>query len=222
MTKAVLFSEMRPEPSWEARFNTWYDTDHIPVRMVLEGFEAAQRYKSLDNDNYLVVYDMTSMAALRTSGYEKVKTDPTDETKWMLNNVSNFTRHLGTEIGREGMSGPNDLEAPFVFCAMFDVPESDKGEFDAWMTEDHMPILLDNKDWLGVRRFDLSVAEPVPYTRLAIHYLASLDALASPEREAARQTEWRQRMADSHAWMAQGTYGRFARHGRRVKAAMKY
>src|SRR6218665_3452279 len=151
---SVLFSEMRPQPSWEDRFNTWYDTDHIPVRMVLDGFEAAQRYKSLDNENYLVVYDMTSMAALKTPGYEQVKTDPTDETKWMLANVSNFTRNLGNEIGREGQIDEAALEAPYVFCAMFNVPQDDPGAFDAWMTDDHMPILLRNKDWLGVRRLE--------------------------------------------------------------------
>lgn len=213
---AVLFSEMRPQPEWEDRFNTWYDTDHIPVRMVLEGFEGVQRYRSLDNDNYLVVYDMTSMAALKTPGYEKVKTDPSEETKWMLSNVSNFTRNLGTEIGREGDLSSETLKAPFIFCAMFNVPESDTADFDAWMTEDHMPILLRNKDWLGVRRFALNVAEPVPYTRLAIHYLSSLDALSSPEREAAKTTEWRQRMSDNYPWMAAGSFGRFARHGERV------
>lgn len=215
---SVLFSEMRPDPSWEDRFNTWYDTDHIPVRMVLDGFVAAQRYRALDNDNYLVVYDMDTMAALKTPGYEKVKTDPSDETRWMLSNVSNFTRYLGNEIGREGRLGDEALKAPYVFCAMFNVPESDTQAFDAWMTDDHMPILLGNKDWLGVRRFELTVSEPVPYTRLAIHYLASLDALTSPEREAARQTEWRQRMADTYPWMAEGTYGRFKRHGERYLA----
>lgn len=215
---AILFSEMRPDPSWEERFNTWYETDHIPVRMVLDGFEAAQRYRSLDNDNYLVVYDMASMAALKTPGYEKVKNDPSEETRWMLANVSNFTRNLGNEIGREGRIDGDSLEAPFIFCAMFDVPEADRPAFDAWMAQDHMPVLLRNKDWLGVRRFEMSVSEPVPFTRLAIHYLASLDALTSPERESARQTPWRQRMAESYPWMAQGRYGRFARHGRRFTA----
>ncbi len=215
---AVLFSEMKPAPEWEDRFNTWYDTDHIPVRMVLDGFEGTQRYRSLDNDNYLVVYDMESLAALKTPGYEKVKTDPTDETKWMLANVENFTRYLGTEIGCEGKIDGKALEAPYVFCAMFNVPPDATQVFDAWMTEDHMPILLQNADWLGVRRFSLTVGEPVPYTRLAIHYLASLDALSSPEREAARGTAWRQRMADTHPWFSQGSYGRFERLGQRFQA----
>lgn len=222
MSKGMLFSEMRPEPEWEARFNTWYDTDHIPVRMALEGFEGAQRYRSLDNDNYLVTYDLTALSALKTPGYERVKTEPTAETDWMLANVGNFTRYLGSEIGREGQAGDAVLEAPYVFCALFDVPEEDKPAFDAWMTEDHMPLLLQNPGWLGVRRFDLTVGEPVPFTRLAIHYLASLEPLSSPEREAARNSDWRQRMVDTYPWFSKGQYGRFERHGRRYRNTGAY
>lgn len=209
---AVLFSEMRPDPSWEERFNIWYDTDHIPVRMVLDGFEGAQRYKALENDNYLVVYDMESMAALRTPGYEKVKTAPSEETNWMLANVTNFTRNLGTEIGCEGEI---DLEAPYVFCAMFNAPDEGKADFDAWMTEDHLPILLENEHWLGARRFELTVSEPAPFTRLAIHYLSSLDALKSPERAKARDTSWRADMVAKYPWFSQGYYAGFERFGPR-------
>lgn len=209
---AILFSEMRPAKEWEDRFNAWYDTEHIPVRMVLDGFEAAQRYKALENDNYLVVYDMESMAALKTPGYDKVKNEPTDETRWMLSNVTNFTRNLGVEIGRAGTPDP---EAPFVFCALFDVPADAAGAFDEWMTEDHMPALLKNPDWLGVRRFELKVAEPDRFTRLAIHHLASLDALKSPERAAARDTKWRADMVAKYDWFSRGYYGGFARLGPR-------
>jgi hypothetical protein len=82
------------------------------------------------------------------------------------------------------------------------------------MTDDHMPILLENKDWLGVRRFELSVGEPVPFNRLAVHYLASPEALKSPERERARSTEWRNRLAKTE-WFGSGRYKGFSRHGRR-------
>lgn len=211
--KSILFSEMRPDPSWEQRFNDWYHDDHIPVRMVLPGFEGAQRYTSKDDDNYLVVYDMESMAALKTPGYIKVKDDPTDETKWMLANVSNFTRYLGDEISSHG-NIDKDIEAPLVFTAMFNVPEDELADFDGWMEEDHIPILLKCADWRAVRRFDLTVADPVPFNRLAIHYLASPAALTSPEREQARNTEWRNRMAQ-RPWFGQGKYKAFERFGQR-------
>lgn len=210
----ILFSEMRPDPSWEDRFNTWYDTDHIPVRMVLDGWNGVQRYRSEADEDYLVIYDLASVDALKTPEYEKVKTDPTEETNWMLDNVSNFTRYIGKEIGRHG-----DLEAAIgadlIFTALFNVPEEDEAEFDAWMVEDHVPLIMECKDWLAVRRFSLPLSEPNTYTRLAVHYLASADALTSPEREKARNTAFRERLT-RHDWFTNGRYRAFTKHGDRV------
>lgn len=211
----ILFSEMRPDPSWEDRFNAWYHDDHIPVRMVLDGWEGAQRYTSDEDGDYLVVYDITSPDALKTPGYERVKTDPSDETKWMLANVSNFTRFIGQELGRHGDIDAA-ITAPFIFTSMFDVPPEGEAEFDQWMVEDHAPLLMECPDWLGIRRFELPIAEPVKYTRLAIHYLASKEALASPERAAARTTEFRDRMT-RHDWF-KGRYRLFAAYGDRYRA----
>jgi hypothetical protein len=215
---AILFSEMAPDAAWEDDFNAWYDTDHIPVRMVLPGFEGAQRYRATEGDNYLVVYDMDSLDALKTPGYEQVKTAPTEQTNWMLANVHNFTRYLGTEIARHGLAQPSDLEAPMVFATMFNVPAEHLPAFDAWISEDHIPMLMKNPDWLGVRRFALSVADPVPFNRLAIHYLADPAAMASPERAAARATEWRARMAAEHDWFQHPKVASFTRHGPRYLA----
>jgi hypothetical protein len=99
---------------------------------------------------------------------------------------------------------------------MFNVPDDMKADFDGWMEEDHMPILLRNKDWLGVRRFELSVGEPTPFNRLAVHYLASPDALTSPERAEARVTPWRTRLT-GHEWFNQGKAKAFRRHGPRFQ-----
>lgn len=214
--KTILFSEMRPEPEWEQRFNDWYHTDHIPVRMVLDGWEGVQRYTADEDDDYLVVYDLTSTDALKTPGYDKVKNDPSDETKWMLSNVSNFTRFIGQELGRHG-DVEAAIRAPLIFATRFNVPEDCQEEFDRWMTEDHVPLLMQNDDWLAIRRFSLPVAEPVPYTRLAIHYLASRDALGSPERAAARDTDFRKRMT-RHKWFGEGSYKLFEAYGDRYLA----
>ena len=212
---AILFSEMAPDPDWEESFNTWYDTDHIPVRMMIDGFEGAQRYRAAEGDNYLVVYDMASLGVLKTPDYETVKTDPSDQTKWMLANVHNFTRYLGTELGRHGFADEQAIEAPMIFATMFDVPPDHLKAFDAWMTEDHIPMLSKGEEWLGARRFELSVAEPTPFNRLTIHYLATPDWLTSEARKAARGTEWRARMATEHDWFNHPTVGAFNRHGPR-------
>src|SRR6056297_784523 len=66
------------------------------------------------------------------------------------------------------------ITAPLIFEALFNGPQDDEEEFDRWMEDDHVPLLLECDDWLAVRRFSLPMAEPVPDTRLAIHYLASM------------------------------------------------
>jgi hypothetical protein len=209
----ILFSDMTPDAAWEQRFNDWYHTDHIPVRMELDGWQGVQRYKVRNALDYLVVYDLSSMAVLKTPEYEKIKTAPSAETDWMLKNVGNFTRFIGTEIGRHG-DVDAAIRAPLIFVAMFDVPQADEEEFDSWLTDDHVPLLMDCKDWLAVRRFRLPVAEPTRYTRLTIHYLASDAALTSPEREKARNTPVRERLA-RHEWFGRGRYRAFDAFGER-------
>lgn len=211
---AILFSEMRPDPSWEERFNTWYDTDHIPVRMAIDGFTGTQRYRAVDDGNYLVVYDMESLDVLKTPQYKAVKDEPSEETTWMLGNVTHFTRYVGTEIAREGRVDRVAVAGPLIFVAQFDVPDDMQDEFDHWMAEDHVPTLLKCEHWLGTRRFAMNMGEPVRYNRLAIHYLAGPEALASPERAEARGSSWRARLT-AYDWFNRGHAKAFRLHGQR-------
>jgi hypothetical protein len=214
----ILFSEMRPDISWEHRFNDWYQNDHIPARMVLDGWLGAQRYTAEDNPDYLVIYDIESEQALSSPEYAKVKNDPSEETKWMLKNVTNFTRYIGSEIGAHGASELTS-DAPVIFTALFNVPEENAAEFDEWMSEDHIPALLQCEDWLAIRRFSLSLSEPNKYTRLSIHFLRSPAALSSQERKTARETPFRRRMA-RHDWFNEGMYRQFNKYQGRYKSLL--
>lgn len=216
--KSILLSEMTPQPEWESGFHEWYDSEHIPVRMALDGFVGAQRYKRSDSPSNLVIYDMVSQAALKTPGYTDVKENPSERTRWMLGNVSGFTRYLADEIGTAGALDARAALAPHLFVAMFSVPEAQCADFDQWYVEDHLPILLECPDWLAVRRFAITNGEPGRYNRLALHYLASADALVSPERERARATPWRNRMAEQ-AWFREGYYASFNRTGQHFAGA---
>lgn len=208
----VLFAEMTPAPAWEDKFNTWYDEDHIRSRMAIPGFEGAQRYRAVEGDNYLVIYDMQSLDVLKTPEYEHLRNHESDQTKWMLVNVRNFTRNLGTEIGQHQFDD-KVREAPVIFATMFNVPEAQFETFDAWMAEDHVPLLLKNSEWLAVRRFHVTLSDPDRFTRLSIHYLASPRALESPERAAARATNWRAKMAADYPWFRDSKAAAFRRHG---------
>ena len=214
---AVLFSEMTPAPEWEQEFNDWYDTEHIPARMRAPGFTSAQRYRATEGSAYLAVYEMETADALKTPEYQLIKGQPSTLTARMLGGVSGFTRYICEESGRWETPGSSLIDAPVLYAVFFEVPADRADDFDRWYVEDHVPLLMQCKDWLMVRRFNIKDGEPGKYTHLALHYLASTDALSSPERDAARATPWRAKLAEEN-WF-KGHYVVFDRLGARFQAA---
>lgn len=207
--KAILFSEMTPDASFESDFHHWYDTEHIPIRMQCEGFVSGQRYKSDAGQGFLAVYEMNDLSALKTPAYTKVKTEQSDQTRWMLKNVSGFTRYLGKEIYRSAKDDAA-IDAPILYAVWFNVPQDRAGEFNDWYESEHIPLLMKAADWRMVRRFQITDGEPETWSHLALHYLASKDALQSPEREAARKTAWRDKLA-AESWF-KGSYTVFEKN----------
>lgn len=216
--KAVLFSEMTPDASWEPEFNAWYDTEHIPLRTACPGFVSAQRYRVPENRGYLAVYEMDSPQALKTPEYQRVKGHQSDLTRRMLSGVSGFTRYIGTQISEQRRDDLtiDPVDAPVLYAVWFQVPDERAQDFDDWYTQDHAPILLKCADWLMVRRFKILDGEPEKWTHLALHYLNDKRALESPERAAARATPWRDRLA-KEPWF-KGKYHTFSRLGERQSA----
>ena len=210
---AVLFSEMTPQASWEEKFHDWYDHEHIPNRRGLPGFLSAQRYRNTQRDGYLAVYEMETPQALASAQYQLVKNDPSDSTRWMLDNVSGFTRYTCSQIVQHGGDSASALDAPILYAVWFDVPRDRLDDFDAWYDQDHVPLLRECEDWRMVRRFDVISGEPERFTRLALHYLSNASALESDARKRARETPWRARMT-AESWF-KGSYDVFARHGER-------
>lgn len=83
---------------------------------------------------------------------------------------------------------------PMVYAVLFSVPASREVEFNRWYEDEHLDLLLGCNHWLACRRFRLATPHPYGRTHLALHYLADLRALESPEREIAIRTPWRDRL----------------------------
>ncbi len=201
----VLFSEMSPDFDWEDDFNQWYDRHRIPDRMTVPGFLSAQRYRDAERPNYLALYELESPEVLDSESYIKVQTRPNAQTRWMLDNVTGTSRYIGNRISEQSRKGAGEdaLDAPILHAVFFSVPDERAEEFNAWCTEEHVPMLLECKDWLMARRFEIFESDPQPWTHLALHYLADMAALDSPERDAARNTEWRRKLAEE-SWFRAG------------------
>ena len=195
---AVLFSEMTPPAGREQDFNDWYDGHHSPSHVQgVPGFISAMRYQAPTGPHFLAIYELTGPEALEHEEYKKRKLTPDNPTYRMLKSVSGFTRYIAKErfaLGRN--EEPSEtIDAAVIFCALFTVPKGRRVEFEDWFDEEHAPMLQENAGWFFSRRLEIVEQDPEPRTHLIIHYLRDLQALDAPERAAASNTEWRNKLA---------------------------
>jgi hypothetical protein len=74
MAKGKLIVTARPEsPDTIEAFNHWYDEQHIPEMLELAGFTAARRYRSLDGESFVTLYDADDIDKARASMGEAQK-----------------------------------------------------------------------------------------------------------------------------------------------------
>jgi hypothetical protein len=192
MSAGILFSQMEPPKGWEDDFHDWYETEHIPVRLGIEGFDRATRYRAVDGTpDYLAVYELSDLAALDAPEYRRLKDEPSERTSRMLANVRGFTRYTCELTYDSGEAPAGDHLSVVAFA----VPEQDVAQFDDWYESEHIPALLEAPDWLRVRRYAVLSADGGPWTHLALHELASREVMDSPERAAARQGPKRDALA---------------------------
>jgi hypothetical protein len=73
MSKALLLVVADPSPTMEEEFNAWYDTEHVPERASIPGFNTALRFVSLgDGPAYMALYDLDALAVLDSPAYQAV------------------------------------------------------------------------------------------------------------------------------------------------------
>ena len=71
--KGMLLVTMEPPPAMEEEFNDWYDTEHVPERAAIAGFESARRLVCVAGwPRYVATYDLRSLSVLGEPGYAAV------------------------------------------------------------------------------------------------------------------------------------------------------
>jgi hypothetical protein len=71
--KGFLLVLMQPPPAFEDEFNAWYDSEHIPERCAVPGFETGLRFVCLDGTpKYLAMYDLVRPEVLDSADYTRV------------------------------------------------------------------------------------------------------------------------------------------------------
>jgi hypothetical protein len=200
--RGILFAQMEPPAELESEFNDWYEAEHVPERMAIDGFRSATRYRALEGSpRYLAVYDLDSLDVLEGDAYRSVSERQSDWTKRILGQVQGSARYAGEELADSGPVPP----VPVLLVVAFEVPEEDHATLDDWYENEHTELLMRVPGWLRVRRYLVRSARGGSWTHLALHDLASRDVLDRPERSLASDAPIRQELVQ-RPWFQPGRW----------------
>src|SRR5690606_35246533 len=125
--------------------------------------------------------------------------NPSDDTKYFLSEVDGFTRFIMEKITD---TAETDVVGDFLSVVAFQVPDKDVEQFEEWYVGEHVPLLMQAKDWLRVHRYRVLESDGGPWTYFALHELANKEVMNSPERARARSGPKREVLAEQ-PWFEQ-------------------
>lgn len=172
-------------------FDVWHQNHYVPDLLAGGRMLNVQCYASPLRATYVAVFESNAETAQLDGALAKPQHDSVIATE----------RHIASFMNQQIAPGAGNpyADAPILYPVLFSVPPEGEADFNAWYDEEHLGILLKSPHWPMCRRF--KVVNPVAgsWTHIALHYLRDLRALESPERDEARATPWRARLAQ-HAW----------------------
>jgi len=98
--KGLLLVTMEPAPEHEDEFNAWYDSEHVPERLSVPGFESARRFVSIEGfPRYLALYDLARPEVLDSPAYLEVGgANSSPWTKRVTGRVRGYYRAPATQL----------------------------------------------------------------------------------------------------------------------------
>jgi hypothetical protein len=206
---AIVFDALSVKPAQTFAFDVWYANHYLPQALARGRFASVRRYLSPIRGSYLALFE-----AGPDSGDDALAAFGPDHEL-----ITASERFAADSIGGRCAAGAGDavLEADVLYPVFFAVPPEREQEFNAWYDEEHMDVLQRCPYWPMCRRYRIRDPRPGGWTHVALHYLTDLRALESPERDQARSTPWRDRLAAEH-WF-KGEYRVYYQWGGRIALA---
>jgi hypothetical protein len=91
----VLLVRLETDPEYDAEFNDWYNTDHLPALTGVPGVYGARRYRAtVGSPKYLAVYELANADVPTSDAWRKAADSP-----WTLK-VRPRHRNLATNLGQ--------------------------------------------------------------------------------------------------------------------------
>ena len=191
----ILFDSATSSDQKGVTFEVWYSQQHLAALREVIGASPMTCYASASCNSLSSIIELNDSVDLD----EVVKVRA--QSKSPARDIERFVAEpIGAQY-RPEISDPTQLssQCALSYPVFFGVPADRTQEFNRWYDQEHLEILLRSPYWLACRRFKLRTAHPNGYTHLALHYLSNLAALHSPERDEARRTPWRDRLA-TESW----------------------
>jgi len=180
-----------PPEGHEQPFHDWYD-QHAAARLSVPGITTAQRYRAMVGEpQYMASYDLTSCEVLESPAYLALRTDRPPGEQEMLDSLPAPPDRRVYQAREEFLNDGFSIEASTHAVGVW-MSVEDPDDLSAWYAEEHVPLLFAVPGWLRCRRFEL--VEGAGPQCLALHDLASLDAVDDPRGAPARNTAWRDRV----------------------------
>ena len=192
MADDLLFVYSSPGTVDLAEFTDWYDNEHVPARLALDGFGAVSRFRAADSltPDWLATYEVRP-GTLDGAAYKSVWEHASAREKRIMSTAT-IDRRLYSPISDSGVTA----EAPPVLMAVsMSVPESAEADMEAWYVEEHIPMLLAVPGWRRSRRYVLTSGDGPKY--LSLHEIDSHASFDRPEYKAAISTPWRNRIVET-------------------------
>jgi hypothetical protein len=93
--RGLLLTMTEPPPAMDAEFNAWYDSEHLPERLAIQGFRSARRWVAdvaQGEGRYLATYELDSPGVLASAEYLARFETPTPWTRRCLDSTVVFRR----------------------------------------------------------------------------------------------------------------------------------
>lgn len=172
MTNERILMMVRTDtlPEMEEAWNHWYETQHIPNRLKIQGFLSARRFVAIEGrPKYVALYDLAGANVLTSEAYlklrEKEASLPPGGFESIIRTLPNFYRGLYRQLYPE--EGEYRVpETEFIFIIGHEVPLDKEEEFNAWYNTEHIRAMKRIPGVITARRF-MAVETELP-TRAGI------------------------------------------------------
>jgi hypothetical protein len=169
------------------QFHTWYDLEHVPLRLQFPEFQNGYRFEATDGlkPGWLATYDV-DLAFLGTARYESLRTSRSLHEKQVMEQLETLDRRVYSFHREAGT-----LQGTPRYQVVVELTSRDEEGLLEWYWDEHIPLLLQIPGWNRVRQFRL-IQGSAPRI-LTIHDIDHPSVCETPMWREATSTMWRER-----------------------------